>query len=75
MKRKKGGGRMKREKYERWQFSLDECKTQINIIGKGREDPGYATAFLNVTLPDGRWICFKIADDMRVPLYKPNSEA
>jgi len=59
----------KRERYERWQFSLDECKTQINIIEKSA-DPGYATAFLNVHLPDGRWLVFSMAEQHRVPIYK-----
>ena len=59
----------KKEKYERWQFSLDECKTTINIITNS-EDKGYGTAFLNIHLPDGRWLVFKIDEDHRVPLFK-----
>jgi len=59
--------------YERWQFSLDECKTQINIIEKS-DDKGYATAFLNVHLPDGRWLVFEMSEEHRVPLYKKEEE-
>lgn len=66
--------KQKKEEYERYQFSLDECKATINIISKGKNDPGYATAFLNIRLPDGRWVSFKMADDYRVPLYKEKKE-
>jgi len=59
----------KREQFERYQFTLDECKTQINIIPTS-DDKGYATAFLNVHLPDGRWLVFKTDAATRIPLYK-----
>lgn len=60
----------KKVKYERWQFTLDECKTQINIIESKEKGEGYATAFLNVHLPDGRWLVFTVDEAHRVPLYK-----
>jgi len=59
----------KREKYERCQFDLKECEAQINIIEK-EDDKGFATAFLNITLPDGRWVTFKMPDCQRVSIYK-----
>lgn len=61
---------MKKEKYERDQFSLEECKTKINIIPSKEKGEGYATAYLNVHLPDGRWLVFSIDEDHRVPIYK-----
>jgi len=60
----------KRVKYERDQFNLDECKTNINIIPSPTKGKGFATAFLNIHLPDGRWLSFEIAEPYRVPLYK-----
>ena len=60
----------KRVKYERYQFSLDECKATINIIESKEKGVGFATAFLNIHLPDGRWLSFEIAKPYRVPLYK-----
>lgn len=65
--------KQKKEKYERWQFTLDECKTQINIIEKS-DDKKFAVAFLNVKLPDGRWLVFKTDDATRVPLYKDEED-
>jgi len=59
----------KRKKYKRNQFTLDECKTQINIIEKS-DDPGHACAFLNVHLPDGRWLVFTTDRENRIPLFK-----
>jgi len=63
---------LKKPKYERWQFSLDECKSQINIVQSQVKDE-YGTAFLNLQLPDGRWLTFKIDNATRVPIYKENS--
>jgi len=66
---------VKRKKYERSRFDLAECKAEIMIIGapksKGR---GYGVAFLNVTLPDGRWIPFKMQEACRVPMYKEEAK-
>jgi hypothetical protein len=60
--------------YERWQFDLQECKVNINIIKSDRKGKGFATAFLNLKLPDGRWITFEIVEADRVPLYKEAAE-
>ena len=70
-KRKKEASQLpkKRKKYERLEFDLEECKASINIIEKESEK-GYGTAYLNITLPDGRWVSFKMPDCYRVPLYK-----
>ena len=59
----------KKQEYERWQFTLDECETLINIIEKS-DDKGYGCAFLNVKLPDGRSLVFETHRDTRIPLFK-----
>jgi len=64
---------VKREKYDRDRFKLLECEAFIDIFPKGKEDPGFATAFLNIRLPDGRWLPFKMAEGARTCLYKPQS--
>jgi hypothetical protein len=43
------------------QFTLQECKTQINIVN--------GTAFLNLQTPDGRWIVFQSVEGRTVPEY------
>jgi hypothetical protein len=60
----------KRQKYEKSTFNLSECKAIIQIIPSGKADPGYGTAFLDILLPDGRWVVFKHVEDSRVPIYK-----
>ena len=60
----------KSKKYEKSTFDLTECKATIQIIPSGKADPGYGTAFLNIQLPDGRWIPFKQSEGSRVPIYK-----
>lgn len=65
----------KLEKYERNQFNLSECKAHINIIDASQsKGKGYATAFLNIQLPDGRWVTFEMVDAERVPLYKEKGD-
>ena len=64
----------KREKYERWQFSLDECKGTINII-ENDEDKGYGVAYLNIKFPDGRWAVFRTAEAHRIALFKKEASA
>ena len=59
----------KRERYERQKFDLKECEANINIIEKA-DDKRFGTAFLNVKLPDGRWVTFEMVDCYRVPLFK-----
>lgn len=62
---------MKSKKYARESFKLGECDACIQILPLGRQDPGFATAFLNIKFPDGRWIAFRISEGMRVPIYMP----
>ena len=64
---------MKKQKYKKSQFTLEECETQINIIEKS-DDKGYGMAFLNVKLPDGRWLVFTTDKAHRVPIYKKELE-
>jgi hypothetical protein len=66
---------MKRQKYERSSFDLSECKATIQVIPSGKQDPGYGTVFLNIQLPDGRWVPFKQVEGSRVPIYKEREEA
>jgi hypothetical protein len=65
----------KREKYSYYEFDLKDCKIQFNIIGSGKQDPGYGTVFMNVTFPDKRWVAFKIVEGMRIPMYRDKKEA
>ncbi len=66
--------RMKRvlaDRYERDKFKLSECDADIQIIGDEHgPNRGYGTVFLNVTLPDGRWVSFRIIEGARIPLYR-----
>lgn len=61
---------MKRQKYEKTSFDLTECKCTIQIIPSGKCDLGFGVAFLNILLPDGRWIPFKQVEGSRIPIYK-----
>jgi hypothetical protein len=58
-----------RQKYKKWRFDLKECEAHINLVEK-QDDKGYATAYLNVLLPDGRWVVFSIDANHRIPLFK-----
>jgi hypothetical protein len=60
---------LKKQRYRKNRFDLSECKVEINIV-QNSNDKDFGTAFLNVTLPDGRWIPFRAAEESRVPLLK-----
>jgi hypothetical protein len=49
-------------------FHLSECDAEIDLYEQNKS--GYGTAFLNVKLPDGRWIAFKSVENVRIPMYK-----
>lgn len=60
-------------KYEKDTFNLSKCEASIHIVQIDETD--YGTAFLNVKLPDGRWIPFKQVEGSRVPLKREEKEA
>jgi len=57
------------KKYERTRFDLEECKVTIDIQPNPK-DVSYGTAYLNIKLPDGRWLVFEVAHNYRVPLFE-----
>lgn len=46
------------------QFTLEECKSQINIVN--------GKAFLNLQTPDGRWLVFESIEGRTIPEYEPS---
>jgi hypothetical protein len=47
------------------QFTLEECKSQINIVN--------GKAFLNLQTPDGRWLVFESVEGRTVPEFEKTS--
>lgn len=61
-------------KFKRDKFDLSECEATIQIV-QNIGTTKHGTAFLNIRLPDGRWIPFKQVEGSRVPLKREEKEA
>lgn len=61
--------KVKKEEYEKQRFDLSECEVEISIV-QNEDNPDFGTAFLNIRLPDKRWIPHCLNVDSRVPYVK-----